>query len=201
MGMYLELYTLSDENIRRVSADPPLIWKVVAPDDPEAYENARTKKPTGFLARLFGRQSVTTPQREELALRDGEVVDTELGKAWHGIHYLLTQTECEGEEPLNFLVSGGTPIGDVDVGYGPARAFTAAEVSAIREALRPIDDAFLRGRFNPSEMMRLGIYPEIWDRDPAVDDTLGWCLECFSSLKAFIETANERNMGLVIRIC
>jgi hypothetical protein len=198
--MYLGVCTLSDENIRRVIADPPLIWKIVAPDDPEAYANARAEKPAGFLTKLFGKQGVTTQQHEELELRDDEVVDTDLDKAWHGIHYMLTQTAWEGEAPLNFLVSGGTPVGDVDVGYGPARAFSAAEVRAICVALRPIDDAFLRERFNPAEMMGLEIYPQIWDRDPADDDTFGYCAEYFGSLKAFIETASERNMGLIMYV-
>lgn len=200
MGMYLGLSTLRDENIRKVLADPPLVWKILAPDDPEAYENARAEKPAGLLAKFLGKRSVTRPLYEEVELRDDEVATTDLDKAWHGIHYLLTQTAWEGEEPLNLLISGGMLVGEIDIGYGPARAFTAAEVKAIRQALRPIDDAFLRARFHPEEMMRLGIYPEIWDRDPADDDAFGYCAEYFGCLKAFIETASERNLGLIISI-
>jgi hypothetical protein len=33
--MCLCLVGLSDENAKRLLADPPLIWKLVAPDDPE----------------------------------------------------------------------------------------------------------------------------------------------------------------------
>lgn len=36
MGMCPALCTISDANIQRVLADPPLVWKLVAPDDPEA---------------------------------------------------------------------------------------------------------------------------------------------------------------------
>ena len=41
MSMILGLVTLGDTNISRVLADPPLIWKVIAPDDPEIYAQAR----------------------------------------------------------------------------------------------------------------------------------------------------------------
>ena len=44
MGMVLELTTLADENIERILADPPLIWRVVAPDEPEFYEAARREQ-------------------------------------------------------------------------------------------------------------------------------------------------------------
>ncbi|MGE3908388.1 MAG: DUF1877 family protein, partial [Chloroflexota bacterium] len=48
----------------------------------------------------------------------------ELEKNWHALHWLLTGSKWEGEPPLNFIVLGGAGIGDVDVGYGAARAFT-----------------------------------------------------------------------------
>ena len=62
--------------------------------------------------------------------------DFDIDKAWHGIHYLLTGTAWEGAAPLNFLVAGGRPVGDVDVGYGPARAFSGAEVVGFRPEVK-----------------------------------------------------------------
>ncbi len=49
-------------------------------------------------------------------------------------------------------------------------------------------------------MMKLQIYPEIWDRDPAEDDSFGYCAEYFSSLKSFVEDAAKRRMGLLVYI-
>ncbi|MFC4309992.1 YfbM family protein [Steroidobacter flavus] len=196
--MCLGLCTLSDENVRKVLADPPLIWKVIAPADPEAYENARNEAPAGFLSKLFGKGKTPEPPRVEFSLADGEVADSDLDKAWHGIHYLLTQTAWEGDEPLNFLISGGSTVGEIDVGYGPARVFSADEVKAIFAALGPLDREVLRARFNPEEMMNLEIYPAIWDRDPADDDTFGYCAEYFESLKTFVEQTASRNLGLVV---
>jgi hypothetical protein len=198
VGMYLALCTLGDENIRKVLADPPLIWKVVAPDDPEAYENSRSGRSVGLLAKLLGKRKNEELLQTEFNLAEGEIAATDLDKAWHGIHYMLTQTAWEGEEPLNFLVNGGSSVGDIEVGYGPARAFSANEVKAISAALRPLDRDFLRGRFNPQEMMQLEIYPSIWDRDPADDDAFGYCAEYFEILKAFIEETAQRNVGLVV---
>src|SRR6266568_6952562 len=62
-----------------------------------------------------------------------------LNKAWHAIHFVLTGSRLGGDEPLNFLVSEGTPIGEVDVGYGPARVLTSAQVGALAGALAAVD--------------------------------------------------------------
>src|SRR5687767_14577361 len=126
MSMIVAMVTLGDANIARVLQDPPLIWRVIAPDDPEPYESARrlASKPS-FLGRIFGRSSATGPKpgasAESFALGAGEGLVTDLDKAWHGIHYLLTGTAAEGGKPLDFLVSGGREVGNVDIGYGPAR--------------------------------------------------------------------------------
>ncbi len=47
-------------------------------------------------------------------------------------------------------------------------------------------------------MMKLQIYPEIWDRDPEVDDTLGYCLDNYEELKRFVGEATGRCSGLLI---
>src|SRR5215207_4511371 len=62
----------------------------------------------------------------------------DLGKTWHAIHFGLTGSRLGGEAPLNFLVAEGTPIGDVDVGYGPARALTSTQVRALAEAVAAV---------------------------------------------------------------
>jgi hypothetical protein len=69
------------------------------------------------------------PERIEQFIEE-ERTSTDLDKAWHGIHWLLTGTADSGSEPLCYLLAGGTQIGDIDVGYGPARSFSAEEVAA-----------------------------------------------------------------------
>ena len=199
MGMCFGMVTLSDTNIRRVLADPPQIWRVLAPEDPEAYENERKSASTagGFLARLFGKPAPQQPG-EDVQLGDGEGEVEDLDKSWHGIHYMLTKTAWEGPEPLNFIAVGGQQVGNVEVGYGTARVLTSSQVIAINNALRPIDEEYLKRRFDPADMKRLDIYPDIWERDPADDDALGYCIEYFETMKAFISKAVERDMGLVV---
>ena len=199
--MILGMVTLGDANIARVLADPPLVWRVIAPDAPELYESAR-RPPKSFLGRIFGRPPVAEEGRsgETFALSDGEGVNVDLDKAWHGIHYLLTGTVWEGGEPLNFLVSGGRSVGDIDVGYGPARVLSAAETRAAHEALTQISDDDLRGRFDPGDMTSKEIYPEIWDRPPEEDDTLSYLLGHVSTLREFLAQAVEHRQGLVVHI-
>lgn len=203
MSMILELHTVSDASLARLLADPPLVWKVVSPDDDSLYDAARAEAgaaEAGFFQRLFGRPARAKAPAVDFSPAPGEVDTIDLDKAWHGIHCMLTGTAWEGAPPLNFLLHGGTEIGEVEVGYGPARGMTAAEVKAVAGALAGIDEAFMRARFDPAQMMQLDIYPGIWDRDPADDDSLGYCLEYFSALRAFVMRAAERGVGLVISL-
>ncbi|NLG84732.1 MAG: YfbM family protein [Firmicutes bacterium] len=131
---------------------------------------------------------------------DGPFRDLEIDKVWHGIHYLLTGSAWEGESPLGFLVNGGTAVGDEDVGYGPARGFSAKEVRAIAEALAGIDAATLRARFDSQAMMEAGIYPLVWDRPLTEDDTLGYLLEYFEQLREFIAGAAAAGDALLVYI-
>lgn len=199
MGMILGLKTLGKENQDKVQQDPAFIWRVLAPDDPEAYQAATQSRRQGLFSRLFGRKSdADEDEVPEIAYAPHEGEETDLDKSWHGLHYLLTQTAWEGRWPHNFLLAGGRVAGEVDVGYGPARLMSVDETLQIHQMLQSIDEAWLRSRFNPQHMMQLEIYPEIWDRDPADDDTLGYCLEYFEILKDFVAAAAQHQLGMVV---
>ena len=124
--------------------------------------------------------------------------EIDLDKAWHGIHFLLTGSAWEGAEPLCYLVSGGQTIGDVDVGYGPARALAGRQVADFNSALASVTTDELRRRFDPRAMTEAEIYPEIWERDPQEDDALGYLLEYFEELKTFVEKAAEGGKGMIV---
>ncbi|MEW6710245.1 MAG: YfbM family protein [Candidatus Riflebacteria bacterium] len=201
MSMILVLTTLSDESIDRVLETPALIWRVISPDDPEILAEALGKSgKKGFFARLFGGKSSEPERRPELKLAKDEIMDTDLDKAWHGIHFMLTGSDWEGDPPLNFLVAGGTEVGNIDVGYGPARVFRSAEVAKMNSALDEVTEEFLRTRFQPDVMMKKEIYPTIWDRDPENDDTFDYLLEYFRELKKFIRLAVAKGLGLVVTL-
>ena len=201
MGMVLVLSTLADENIDRVLADPPLVWRVIAPEDRDVYEESRREyaKPS-FLGALLGKGRRSVPEVDDLALGNAEGLSTELDKAWHGIHYLLTGTADEGEPPWSFLVSGGRTVGDIEVGYGPARVFTSAETDVISKAIVPLTDDELRGRFSPADMTAKKIYPSIWSRGSPDQETIGYLLEYFAQLRGFLRQAAEAKVGMVLAL-
>ena len=204
MGMVLGLNTLRDDNIEKLLSYPPLVWKVIAPDAPEFYEQERrSKHHPGFFTRFFKKKKeVDQAQFAEgsIELVENEGADIDLDKAWHGIHYLLTGSVWEGDAPQNFLIAGGEAIGEVDVGYGPARGIKSDAVRRIHDYLSGIAVEDLVSRFDPDEMMAKEIYPEIWDRKED-DGNLDYLMDYFKELKAFLAKAVDHNMGIIISIC
>ena len=120
----------------------------------------------------------------------------ELDKAWHGIHFLLTGSAWEGEEPLCYLVKGGEEIGDEDIGYGPARALKPQQVAAWADALSAISDDVLGARFDPGGMAKAEIYP--WGSEPEEDDALEYLLEYYGILCSFVERTKNENKGAIV---
>ena len=130
----------------------------------------------------------------------GEAPETDLDKAWHAIHFLLTGSAEDGDEPLCYLMMGGQQIGDEDVGYGPARALLPDEVKSFDAALSQVTGADLVQRFNPDQMMTQKIYPEIWDRS-AEDPVLDYVVDYYEILRSFVREASDAGNGLIIYFC
>lgn len=200
MGMYLCLTSLSDANIERVLRDPPLIWKVVAPEDPDFYVDARVAEPSpGLLARFFGSRR-GTQSTGAFVFPPPEGVVCDLDKSWDGIHYLLTCGGSGGESRLDFLKAGGRAVGDIDVGFGPARVFSSAEARHVCVALRSLPDEALEARFQPEEMMARRVDPEIWTRSTPDDDPLEYLIENVHALRRFLDQAVAQRLGFVVHV-
>lgn len=122
---------------------------------------------------------------------------TDIDKTWHGIHFLLTNSAWEGDEPLCFLVFGGEFISEVS---DWTRVLRPDQVAAFDEALQQISTDDLRWRYDAPQMMQEEIYPEIWDRDPKVSDPLDYLVSYFDELKRFVRRAHRNNQGLLIYI-
>ncbi len=151
-----------------------------------------------------GRIDFSNPQiRAELASwaakRKAEVGDTEvdLDKAWHGIHYLLTGSVDSNKTLASKAIMGGEDIGP-DRGYGPAQLLKPAEVKAIAKLLAETTPEMLRARYKPKEMTRLGVYPDIWERDG--DEALGYALDAYKRLVAFYKLAASRGQAVILVI-
>lgn len=87
----------------------------------------------------------------------------DIDKAWQGIHFILTGDPFGGDAPLANAVMGGTPIGEKDVGVGPARGLATSEVAKAAAALQAIDENEFKKRFNLEELASNDIYPNVWE--------------------------------------
>ncbi|MGD9683201.1 MAG: YfbM family protein [Candidatus Obscuribacterales bacterium] len=152
--------------------------------------------------------------QEELdkLLRDPEIIEDwlddedyqeeelEMGKLWHGVHFLLTGSPWEGEEPACYLLHGGETIGDIDVGYGPARAINPQQVKAFHEFLKKINRKEIEKRFDQDAFAKNEIYPSIWkngsDRE-SIDDLDSSIQE----LRDFLEVGAKTSCGAVMWLC
>lgn len=115
-----------------------------------------------------------------------------LDKAWHGLHYLLCGAAEPAPGPLGQAVFGGTEVGE-DMGYGPARYFTAAQTAEIAQALQgPNLEATLRTRFNSDAMTALGLYPGGWNAGEEA-----WLIDAFHKLRDFYVTASAAGQAVV----
>jgi hypothetical protein len=178
--MILELATLSDANAERVVRSPALALSLIFPDDDEIE---------------LGEDI------EPLRLEPGEGAVTDLEKAWDGIHYLLTGTSGGGDPPLNSLLCGGQALqDDGEWGYGPPAILSRAQTLAFHEALSSLSNRELAARFDPADMMAKKIYPEVWDRDPADDDTLDYLMVYIRELRECLGRAAEGGFGLLVAV-
>jgi len=120
-----------------------------------------------------------------------------LDKAWHAIHFVLTGSRLGGDEPLNFLVSEGTPIGEVDVGYGPARVLGSEQVRQLAAALAPIEPDHVAQRVDLRTLDEHSIYPGNWRRNGYSVD---YVVSNYRDMRELIvRTANE-GRGLILYI-
>lgn len=119
--------------------------------------------------------------------------DISIDKAWHGVHYLLCGKAVPGADLASQVVMGGTDVGE-DLGYGPARYFTPDQVAAIaRELSRPNLEAEMDARYDPNQMMQLGIYPAQFDNT----DDRDWLMDAFRKLRQFFLDASAGGLAVV----
>jgi hypothetical protein len=200
MGMYLAIYAVSDVTIERLHTDPPLAWRVMDPEMPELEAKARAElqpRP-GFLARLRGARTEppTAPPPLELAPGEGDLgPDGDFEKSWQALHYVLTGTAWEGEPPLNFLMGGGREL-EVYGHDNPVLTHSSDDTRRISDALVALSDDEARRRVNTEEMVRLEIYPGIWNDGEGV----AYLLDEVRRLRETVSGVARRGLGLLISI-
>ncbi len=148
--------------------------------------------------------AVSEEKAEELKKIPGQIADflysdevqksdsfLDIDKAWHGLHFLLTGSDWEGEEPLKSVVFGGTDYGD-DVGYGPARILGLGEVRTVEDAISAIKSSSLKSRFDASVLNSADIYPTGWEMDDAE-----YIIDAFENVKTFYKNAVVNNQCVI----
>jgi hypothetical protein len=129
-----------------------------------------------------------------------EFVELDLSKSWHGLHYLLTGTAWGGEWPGNFLLRGGSDVGDIHFGYGPARVLTSNQVAEINQFLISLSIEQFTSGFDLDQMKRLDTYPYplIRSGEDDEEEERDILVEFFGSLKAYIKYAYQKGWGIII---
>ena len=153
-----------------------------------------TKKVAALRERPDRIKKVLYPDNDDTAMSDDVLLDVD--KAWNGIHFLLTGDANGGELPLGFIL-GGEPLGDIDVGYGPARAFDADQVHAIAAVLTPLTRDVLANRFDAEQLRANYVYPgyrEGWN----LPDDCDYLLDHYENLRAFVLETSEAGAGMIV---
>ena len=197
MGMCLVLHSVSDDNIIKILDRPELIWRLIAPDDHEVYKEAvKGMNKVGFLSKLIGKKKPAKIIVPNLHFIEGENANSDLDKSWQGIHYCLNKTACEADEPMDFITLGGAVVGNIDLGYGPARLFNSEIVKELHARLSNVSVADVAANYNPAEMDKLDIYPNIWTREG--DEGQDYIAEYYEILKGFIAACSKNNLGMAV---
>lgn len=128
---------------------------------------------------------------------DPDMLD--LDKLWEGLFYMLSGKALsnidEAGQPISwFLISDRSIDEEQDLGYGPASYIEPEEVKQLFQELNKLSDQEFKKRFNPKEMMKLGIYPQIWDQGNEVLDEL---FDCFNQVLDFYEKAVKREYAVI----
>ena len=100
---------------------------------------------------------------------------------------------------MDFITVGGQTAGVVDVGYGPARLFGSKTVKEIGGILSKVTTEHLRNNYNPTDMEKLDIYPNIWERDG--EEGFEYIAGYFESLKLFVSNCSRHNLGMAVYLC
>ena len=196
MSMIGNLARISESKRIELHTKPELIEEFLYPD----FVDEAPKEKKGILAKIFGNKPAPPVEVKEKKEGLPEEDQIDIDKAWHGLHFLFTGSNWEGPFPPGFLVSCGKEVGDVDVGYGPAKSFTPTEVKEISEFLENLDDSELKSRLDPKKMSEMEIYPSVWNDDTNIEDEWEYAKYSLDAMKQFIKEASERELALLVYI-
>ena len=183
MGLVAVLTSVKDETFRKIERSGPSIWELTD---------------TGFEAVDADGEASTEISPVAFETDAGEGIVADLDKAWHGLHFCLTGTSYGGVPPLNFIAAGGTLSAAIMPDMG-VRYFSSSEVREIAASLAKLTVKDLRNTFDPAEMKKADIYPDIWDREEE-DFNFDYIEQNFEIAQDFAAKCAEANCGFLICI-
>lgn len=151
MGITCSLSSANPTHVRLLKANPMLVEPFLAEDEDKAAFSST------WIERLL-RRKASVPA-EILSVDDS--MRTDIDKAWHGIHFLLTGSSEEAPLPAGFLLSGGQPLA------GASHLLNPSEVAECHRYLSTLADDQLAESYAPDRMEEFDIYPGMWRRDGA----------------------------------
>lgn len=182
MSMLFSLRRVSQEEASKLKKEPAEVVFFLLGKEVQAYKKS-------FLDRIFSRKSPSV-KRSWTPPAEHEVLH--LGKYWHILHYVLSGSAWEGQLPQSMLLVGGEDIGDVSVGYGPARLIGLDELSKFYRFLLTLDKESFGQSITTDEILKNELYCYGWSVD---DRRVLWGY--IEKLKDFLASASA-NKELVV---
>lgn len=194
MSMIGNLSRIPEDVLVELHKNPKIITGILY----EEYDDEPIEQP-GFFSRLLRKKppSLET-QTTNYSLSDDDTTDVD--KAWHALHFLLTGSEGDADFPQGFLASCGEEVGDIDVGYGPVRSFSSEQVKGISQFLNSLDKSELRCRFDPAKFKQKNIYPDIWADGKNSKEDWEYLEEYLDQLIRFVNETAEKKMAMLVYI-
>ena len=195
MGVVFVSVSATDEMIDRVHEQPALIWLLYSPDDVDGYlAEIGANKKVGLLGKLFGKTEVIPPDPlPTFNYMSGQRLELDLDKSWDGINYCLKKLLDTGV--IN-IFENGKKVGDVEVGYGPAKTFKSNKVRKLFRDYKDIDEQELSSALIPDEMKN--VYPERLWQDWVIDDARKYMLEHYRAMMAYLKQVSEIGLGVIV---
>ena len=145
-------------------------------------------------------QQIQNSPEDLLNINIDEYPSIDIDKSWQGIHFLLCNSEAEGELPLGNVVPMRSENAlDVEIeDFIGVFVLSSKQVSEAYEAIKNINEEEVRSMYNFESFMENEIYPIVEDED--TDDFFDYIYENFKSVQEFYKSVSESGDGVIFYI-
>lgn len=194
MGICFLAYSVSPSNLALIRSDPPLVWRVLEAEDESSYlRQLAADGRTSWLQRLLGKARPAAPPRS-LVFEPGELNCLDLDKSWDGVRRCIQL--CAPEAPDFF--EGEGPIGEIDVGYGPALYVESQTLARFAAALDGIEEERLLGMLGRANFDDVYLGSNWAQND---EECRSYLLENFRELRAFAKHCAAHEQAAILQFC